>query len=477
MAGEARAIVMEFNELCPELIDRWIGEGKLPNFAAMRGESDVFTTVADVEDPGLLEPWIQWYSVHTGLSYDQHRVFHLTDGAKASHPDLYRVLMDAGLPVGAFSSMNVAAFDRPGSFFVGDPWTEKGDASPAELNVFNAFVSAQVREHTNAAAKTGLADYARFVSFLLRHGLSAATAASLAAQLIEERLVDRRLSYRRVAALDRLQFEVFQALYRRMRPRFATLFLNSTAHLQHSYWRHHDPEPFSVKPGTEEMRLYGDAMEFGYRAMDRLVGRFMRLADRSGATLILMTALSQQPFLRAEDRGGQHFHRLHDGAAYLRGIGLAPVSVAPTMTHQYMVHFVDTEAREAAKRRLEAVTLDGKPLFGFAPVEADANALYFGAQAQGAVPGDAIVHDAAIGEDWRFDRHLYRIDAIKSGRHHPDGALWFRNGAGRVHAGKVSILDFFPTMEGFFGVAAPEGTMKRRGTSLLPVMAGAALAA
>src|SRR5690349_19082839 len=91
-----RVLLLEFNELCPSLLDRWIAEGQLPNFARLRGESVAFVTDADVADPGQLEPWIQWYSIHTGLAYDQHRVFHLTDGSKADHPDIYSTLLNAG---------------------------------------------------------------------------------------------------------------------------------------------------------------------------------------------------------------------------------------------------------------------------------------------------------------------------------------------------------------------------------------------
>jgi len=51
-------IVLELNELCPSLLDRWMGEGLLPNFSALHARSDVFVTRADVSEPALLEPWI-----------------------------------------------------------------------------------------------------------------------------------------------------------------------------------------------------------------------------------------------------------------------------------------------------------------------------------------------------------------------------------------------------------------------------------
>jgi hypothetical protein len=35
---------------------------------------------------------MQWYSIHPGLPYDEHKVFDLTDGPKADHPDIWRRL-------------------------------------------------------------------------------------------------------------------------------------------------------------------------------------------------------------------------------------------------------------------------------------------------------------------------------------------------------------------------------------------------
>lgn len=466
-----KVLMLEFNELCPALLDRWIATGDLPGFARLRATSDSFVTKPDVEDSALLEPWIQWYSTHTGLAYDQHRVFHLTDGARAPHTDIYRALIAAGRAVGSFSSMNVAPFASPGSFFAADPWTEQGDAFPPALNTYNRFVSGQVREYSNASASTGLAEQANFLAFLLRHGLSAGTVSAIARQLASEKLSDPRLSYRRVAILDRLQADVFHALYRRHRPDYASFFINSTAHLQHSYWRHLDPQAFTVRPDAAEMKVYGDAIRFGYRAMDALLGRFMALAERHGALLIFMTALSQQPFLRHEEMGGQHFHRLHDVEGFLDRLGIARITVDPTMTHQYMARFGSMAERDAARERIAALRMEsGRRLFDFADKAEEEAQLYFGCQIATRTEADAAVIDEATGATLRFGDLLYRIDAIKSGRHHPDGALWLRTGSGHAHAEQASILDIFPTLLDHFGVAMPEGPA-RRGASLLPRLA------
>lgn len=467
-----RLIALEFNELCPALLDRWMLQGLLPNFSRLHAESAVFVTQADVDDPALLEPWIQWYSVHTGLPYEQHRVFHLTEGPRAGHADVYRMLLAAGRRVCSFASMNVAPFAAEGSVFVGDPWSENGDAHPAELNLYSRFVSHNVREYSNANGRLDLADHARFLAFMAGHGLSPATMARIMRQLGAERLADRKLAWKRVALLDRLQFDVFRSYYRRLRPDFASYFVNSVAHLQHSYWRHMDPQAFTVRPSAAEMATYGDAIRFGYQEIDRLLGAFMELAGAEDARLMFITALSQQPFLRYEETGGQHFYRLHDVHAFLSRLGIEFTHVDPTMTHQYLAQFASAGSAAQAQRRLESLALaDGRLIFGFPAIEAAGNSIYFGCQISTPTPLDAPVTVGQSNEPVRFGDLFYRIEAIKSGRHHPDGCLWIQTGHHEVHEAKPSILDVLPTQLALLDVPLPDGNLQGRNLLREPALA------
>ena len=74
-------MMLEFNELSPTLIHQFMGQEHLPHFKRLYNESQVYVTDAQ-EKQEALEPWIQWVTVHTGLSYDEHGVFYLGDGPK-----------------------------------------------------------------------------------------------------------------------------------------------------------------------------------------------------------------------------------------------------------------------------------------------------------------------------------------------------------------------------------------------------------
>jgi hypothetical protein len=450
-----KILLVEFNELCPALLQQWMGSGDLPNFRRFYQNSDVFLTAADEGEGLTLEPWIQWYSLHTGRPYKEHGVFHLTDGPKAVYPDVWSLLLDAGCSVWNCSSMNARGFARPGSAFLPDPWCTGESAHPLELQIFHDFIADMVQEYTNPAKPRNVTRLLRVAAFLLSHGLSADTIGRFARQLAQEAVDRGRTSWRRACLLDVLLRDVFVHYFKAYQPDFSTFFVNSTAHLQHAYWRHLEPAAFVNKPSRAEIEQYGQAIFFGYRAMDALLGSFLELERRYRVTLMFATALSQQPFLKYERTGGQRFHRPRDLTGLMRRLGApAPINIAPVMTHQFLATFADAAARDAALRILGSLKLGDRAVFefdhGHAPHE-----LYFGSQINMATAADAemVAHD---GRALKFHDHFYLISETKSGRHHPDGCFWIKTGVHRVHRDRVSILDVLPTILARYGIVRPD---------------------
>jgi hypothetical protein len=371
----SKILLLEFNEICPALLDKWMAEGKLPNFLALYNASQIFTSVADVSDSDYLEPWIQWYSIHSGLPYAEHKVFYLTDGPRADHPDIWRRLHGLGKSVMNCGSMNARALAGDGAFFLPDPWCSNEHAFPNELEVFKNVMAKLVQESTRNVTLTA-SELLPFLTFLLRHGLTADTIRAILAQLGSERIVQTDVKWRRVALADRLQFDIFRHYYRRIHPDLATFFVNSTAHLQHAYWRHMEPDAFSLKPSKVELESYGGAVLFGYQSMDALLRRFCSLADPD-TTIILCSALSQQPFLKREAHGGQYFYRLRDVSYFLELLGRVPRLVEPVMTHHYLLRFADPAQAETAMAAISQIRLSDQQVFG---VRSSRNDVHLGCQ-------------------------------------------------------------------------------------------------
>lgn len=441
MRRQRPVILLEFNELSPALMDRFIGQGKLPGFARLRSESEVWTT--DAEEPQeQLEPWIQWITVHTGLSYAEHGVFRLGDAHKLDKKRLWDLASDAGHRVWVCGSMNVHYRQPIDGFVLPDAWTTGVTPHPLEhFEPYYRFVRTHIQEYTNDHVPLNMKDYARFMAFMATHGLSLDTAYAISRQLVEERRQPAR--WKRAAILDRLQWDVFRHAFQRLQPALSTFFLNSTAHLQHAYWRNLDPHEFERKPTPEEQLIYGGAIEFGFRAMDALVQECLDLVGDQ-ATIVFATALGQQPCKKYEKTGGKRFYRPRDMEQLLAFAGVEGARSAPVMSEQFHLYFRDEGAAETAEGRLRALRVgDRAAMF----VERKENEVFAGCTIFDDLPQEAVL-TGGDGQQAPFYDLLYQADVTKSGMHHPDGMLWIRRPGGghRVHREKVSIRRIAPTV-------------------------------
>ena len=186
MSSSRPVILLEFNELCPSLLDQWMGQGLLPNFQRFFQDSQAFITEPDEKSAPYLEPWIQWYSIHTGLPFAEHKVFHLTDGPVAGHDDIWHYLAARRKKVWNCGSMNARRLTAEGSVFLPDPWCTTERCSPDDLGPYHRFVGHAVREHSNSDDPLTARDYAAFARFMVSHGLRAKTVSAIVAQLASE---------------------------------------------------------------------------------------------------------------------------------------------------------------------------------------------------------------------------------------------------------------------------------------------------
>jgi hypothetical protein len=455
MSNGNRLILLEFNELTPGLMSQFIDEGALPCFARLRRESATYLTDAG-EDPPNLEPWIQWVTVHCGVPFAEHRVLNLGDASQAAVPRIWEVVSDNGGTVWICGSMNAAYKAGVKGLVLPDPWSVHVRPNEAELEPYFDFVRAHVLEYTRDRVPLGARQYLRFAWFMVRHGLSVATAVAVVRQLLSEMF--GRTKWRRATILDRLQFDVFRHYYRKLRPAFSTFFINSTAHFQHVYWRNLDPERFHMKPTDSDQRIYGNAVRYGYQCMDAIVRDVLAMAGDE-ATIVFATALSQQPCLKYEGVGGKTFYKPHRFDRLLRFAGIDPqtCSAEPVMSEEFHLRFASAAAAQRACDQLLQLRL--------------ANELLLSAKVRGTdvMAGCAIFHAVAPGTEVRgpggvavFDTLFYGVDTTKSGMHHREGMLWIRPPGGipgRADVGHVPLESLAPTMLSLLGVR-PAAAMK-----------------
>src|SRR5687768_10063457 len=162
-ASGRRLLLLEFNELCPGLIEKFMAEGALPNFKRLRERSRAFITHTS---EAVLEPWIQWVTVHTGVPLDQHGIVDLDEAAKLKHEAFWDGLKSDNVLL--MCPMNVRFERTDGSIFMPDPWAASQTPS-RDIEPFSRFVRSAVNTHARASGfeKKVAIDALRY---LVKHG-------------------------------------------------------------------------------------------------------------------------------------------------------------------------------------------------------------------------------------------------------------------------------------------------------------------
>lgn len=442
-------ILLEFNELCPELVQRFMTEGHLPGFSRLHQQSQVYITRADERAPEL-EPWIQWVTVHTGMSYREHGVFTLDEGQKVAGNQLWDYVSGSGGSVWVCGSMNIASREDLNGFALPDPWANDVKPHPAgELDDYYDFVQHSVREHTNTRAPSGLGTALKFLLYMFSHGLSLTTCGKVICQVLREKLTGK-YKWQRASVLDWIQWDVFCHYWKRERPVLATFFLNSTAHYQHVFWRNMQPELFDIRPGAEEQAEYKDAILFGYQSMDKLIVECMEMADEN-TTVVLVTALSQQPCLKYENAGGKNMYRPHSVSLLLEFAGLDQnLRCTPLMSEKFLLR-TDSEAEAShVWDKFAELRMDDDMLLRLEKRGAD---VLFGCNLFDELDYDPVV-SRTDGTKKNLSDLFYMANETKSGMHHPDGLFWVCEPGTlhKVYRECIPLTDVAPTVLGTIGL-------------------------
>jgi hypothetical protein len=342
--------LIELNEINFEFVERYAAKGKLPHLARLISKHGITQTTSEDEYEHL-EPWIQWITAHTGLSYAEHQVFRLGDITQHEIPQIWEFLETHGLNVGAVSPMNANNRLKNPAFFVPDPWTE----TPASGGIFLRGLSDAAAQAVNDNAKSRITPKSSF--WLLAGAVRYARPVNYGAYVSLVMGALKKKSWAKAQFLDQLLADVMVRETRTKKPQFVSLFLNAGAHIQHHYMFN-----ASVYDGAQRnpewlLTRDDDPIFDIYDQYDKSVGQIMRAFPQ--ARLMIATGLHQDPFGYEK-----YYWRLKDHAHFLRMIGVPFAFVEPRMSRDFLIECNDAAQANTAQQVLEcAMSADGTALF------------------------------------------------------------------------------------------------------------------
>ncbi len=330
------ALLLELNEVNFDAVRDYVDAGKLPEFERLLACGVTETTSESSYEH--LEPWIQWVTAHTGLTFEQHGVFRLGDIVNHDIDQIWEDLEARGIRVGAVSPMNAKNRTKDAAFFVPDPWTNtRVTGSLITRKLYDAIAQAV---NDNASSRIGFSSlfwllvgairFARPVNFLTYF------------QLV---LHSRRKGWNRALFLDLLLSDVFIRLARKTNPGFCSLFLNAGAHIQHHYmfsssvYRGEQVNPDWYVAENE------DPVFDVYSLYDRIIGQVRRACP--GFRLMVATGLHQDPHPETT-----YYWRLTDHESFLNQHSIPFDSVEPRMSRDFLIRCKSRDEAAAAESTL-----------------------------------------------------------------------------------------------------------------------------
>lgn len=337
-------IFLEINEFNPDLMARAAEALDARNLKRLLALTRSETTTDDKAERFGLDPWVQWVSIHTGKTSAEHGVGHLGDVPQLSHPQLWETLTGKGLRCGVWGAMNASKGSmRDGCFFFPDPWTFSEQAYPAELNHLLAFPRYYSKNYCDLDKKTAAQKLGQLLWFCLNPRI-ALQLLPLAPKLVSNVLKHGMHEYLLFVLFDLVNAKLFAHYYRRTKPDFAVLFLNSLAHLQHHKW--------TVEDGLSE------EMKVAFSLFDEALGIIFDAAPFD-QPLIIANAFTQ--FCSYSQN--EFLYRQKNPEKFLQAIGLSFLKVEQAMTNDGHVFFASAAEAEKAADILRAATVNGKPAF------------------------------------------------------------------------------------------------------------------
>jgi hypothetical protein len=342
-------ISLEINEVNFDYVKYYTSKGQLPNFLALIDRYKTYETISE-KHYSYLEPWIQWPTVYTGRTYEEHGIFRLGDVVSKDCSQIWEELEKRALKVGAVSPMNAANRCKHPAFFVPDPWTNTTVSGGRRLQSLFDGIKSIVNANSSGNVKR---------SVLMRFALNAIPEMRIESFFQYVKLIALSVKYKwaRAIVLDRLLTDIFIRAWIKHRPDYSSIFLNAGAHIQH----HHLYESAAYDGNQRNPNWYSDAQTKGvdpvlivYQAYDRILKDILTLPN---ARLMITTGLSQMANAK-----NIYQYRFIDHAAFLERIGVSDARISPRMSRDFLLEFDNSEKASAAEVVLKKLKFDQKPI-------------------------------------------------------------------------------------------------------------------
>lgn len=455
-----RLVVVEANEIPRRVLDEHIRREPGSALARLVEQGHLIETEVTEKLHRELYPSQTWYSMNSGVPYEEHQVFWYGDPKPAEHPLYWQVASRAGRSVGVVNTLHSSPLaqqcaEGKYAFVIPDCFAESPDTKPAKYQRFQELNLELTNESgRNASVKPRLS-YLGTGATLPLLGVRPTTIArvgAMAAKVAAKRMNKERLRI----AQSMLLSDMFMKLCRKHDPDLAVYFTNHVASAMHRYWYALFPDDWTEAHYSDEwVSRYRDEIPAAMRALDAGIADMWSWCEATDRTLVLLTSMGQRP-TSTLDTSTTGTAIVRDPVRFAEALGVSDsFTVGSAMVPQIHYSF---ETEEIAAVHAAAISaLDTGP----ADIRAERSGAvvtviyHLGDLADGTISLGGVARPISeCGISWE------KIDDHRSGAHDPMGLMLVAGySLARDLPAVVDALDVAPMLLSALGVA-PVGSMR-----------------
>jgi hypothetical protein len=351
MKNNKKLIFIQLNEINFDILKKYSSKFEFKFFTPFF--FDKLKKTYSEKNYDLLEPWIQWVSIHTGTSAQEHRVFRLGDIKEFSHEQIFEKIEKKIKVVGAISPMNAKNNLNNAEYFISDPWTNTISGPGRWIRYVSESLSKIV--NMNAHTKIPLSIYVNIIIILIKSFRFYNF--KIYFNLLKNSFVKK---WNKALLLDLLLHDIHISFIKKQHVDFSTVFFNAGAHIQHHYFFNSAfaQKNSNLKNPNWYIKDKYDPFEDMVLFYDHILHEYSMFKNYE---IILATGLSQKPYDRLK-----YYYRLVDHKNFLKLMDLNFSKVEPRMTRDFLISFDNKNDLEDALKKFDLINrLNQKAIFSY----------------------------------------------------------------------------------------------------------------
>jgi hypothetical protein len=379
-----KMVIVELNEAERHFLDKYATTERLPTFKKFltRGKI-VETRIASWNSSAErawrhITPWIIWPSVYTGMKPEEHRIIAFGQDTQILQGRcIWDRLNAKGISTGVCGNLMSYPVRRNlySLFYIPEALATTADCFPDYYRPIQEFLVFTARNYSENFLPLAMKSAWKLMRGVLR-GIPAPIAYELLAQVPLELIKGPAFHRHRALLQGKLQMALFELLYRRYKPQFATVHLNHIAYMQHRYWRAAEPERFKDEMGDLDRYFFGtlserkryeyafkNAILESFQMADDFLARLSADFDDENTLFVVMTGLGQGKMDPLDEIHNPEI-RLLNIESLLRTVDVTGCEILTQMNPDITLNFKsEGEASRAATKLRELKVLGEHPLF------------------------------------------------------------------------------------------------------------------